>query len=591
MKLKKLNFFFLAPFLVLLLSIFIRLENLGGHFTQVDEAGIAELILYPKNLTEIDRDFLEERIAGQSPLISNLYQYSEENNYTERFIELGNVFYQFFVVSITQTFAPIQFIATRFLISEEMSYRDILFWSRVPSFIFSILSLILIFLFYERLQSEQRRNYKILALALMGLSIEHIIFSQQAISYAIGIFAAMVLNVLLLNYTKKVYLSYKDSIWLGFVLAFLVLCQYQILFFIPAFLVTLVFYQARNFDSIKNQILKLVPAGISFSLLFLPFYIVFLRRYDDAGLNYNTGPNNEFVFDIPANELLIEKISYFFSFFINNWIEVFQSMTSFVPFESEWFLPCFIILLVMFLLGTYSFLRKDSLFRQIGIFFFCIIMTWSILVIIGKIALSPTRHSLILLPLFVITICEGCFYISKTIYANLSIRINLHLFTPLLLSLFVCIIFFTSYHEEKLQRVDVFNENKLTQIIEDNEIETIILFGCSYHPVLMPKLNKNYPIYYGCSNYRKSNNIAKQATPNFSKVAFIAAGNEINTGQFKQLIEKSNQGKKINFNNYDLKYSLIKSSRSQMEYSNKIISQKNGISIFIYEKNITELIN
>jgi hypothetical protein len=591
MKLKKINFFFLAPFLVLFLSIFIRLENLGGHFTQVDETGISELILYPKDLTEIDRDFSEERIEDQSPLIFNLYQYSEERNYTEHFLEFGNEFYQFFVVSITQTFAPIQFIATRFLISDEMSYRDILYWSRVPSLIFSILSLLLIFLFYERLQSKQRKNYKILAIALMGLSIEHIIFSQQAISYAIGIFAAMMLNILLLKYTQKVYLSYKDSIWLGFIIAFLVFCQYQILFFIPAFIFTLVFYQAKNFDLIKNKILKLIPAGISFTLLFLPLYIVFLRRYDDAGLNYNTGPNNEFVFNISGNELVVEKISYFFDFFINNWIEVFRSMTSFVPIESEWFLPFSIILLVMFILGTYSFLRKDGFCRQIGIFFFCIIMTWFILVIIGKIALSPTRHSLILLPLFVITICEGCFYICKIIYANMNARINLHLFTPLILSLFICIIFITSYHEEKLQRIDVFNENELTRIIEDNKIETIILFGCSYQPLLMPKINKNYPVYYGCANYRKSNNIAKQTKPSLNKVAFIAPGNEINIMQFEKLIEQPNQGEKINFNNYDLKYSLIKSSPTQMEYSNKVISQTNGLSIFIYEKNIAELIN
>lgn len=583
MILKKLNFLYLASFLVLILSIFIRLDNLGGHFTQVDEAGVAELILYPKDLREIDKDILEDRISDQSPLLYSLYTYSEMNNHTEYLLELGNKFYQLFVVSITQTFAPIQFIGTRLLISESMSYRDILFWSRVPSLVFSILSIILVFLFYDRFKNQELRNYQILAITLMGLSLEHIIFSQQAISYAIGVFAAMMLNLLLLKYKHKSNLTYKNSIWLGIIFAFLVLCQYQILFFIPAFFISLILYKPSSFDSIKNSFLKLLTAGISFITLFLPFYFMFLRRHNNAGLNYNTGPNNEFVFNLPISGFAVENITYSLDFFINNWILVFQSITSFVPVESVWFLPFSILLFALLISGTYSFLKKDHQYRLIGIFFFCLIVTWSILVILGKFALSPTRHSLILLPIFVIIICEGCFYICKTIITNTNFKFNIHLYTPLFLSLFICMIFATSYHSEKLQRVDVFNENELTQIIKDNQVDTIILFGCSYQPVLMPSINNNYPIFYGCSNYRKSNNFAKHETSSFNKIAFIAPGNHINTKEFESLIESSNHNKKINFNNYALKYSLVKPVGSHMEYSNRVISQTNGLSIFIYE--------
>ena len=58
----------------------------------------------------------------------------------------------------------------------------------------------------------------------------------------------------------------------------------------------------------------LILAGIVFSILFLPTYIVFLWRHRNAGLNYNSGPNGEFAFSIPVNEGLMPKIIYFLNF-------------------------------------------------------------------------------------------------------------------------------------------------------------------------------------------------------------------------------------------------------------------------------------
>ena len=164
---------------MLFIASFIRLESLGEHFTQIDEAGVAELLLFPRDLTNINKAFLKKRIEEQSSLIFKIYNHADEKGYVDNVLSLGNSFYQFFVVPITQTFAPIQFVGTKLLISEEQSYREILFWARFPSFLFSVSALVLIFKFYQNIQRKERLPFRLLAITLMGLSLENIIFSQQ----------------------------------------------------------------------------------------------------------------------------------------------------------------------------------------------------------------------------------------------------------------------------------------------------------------------------------------------------------------------------------------------------------------------------
>lgn len=574
----------IASVLMLFIVSFIRLESLGEHFTQVDGAGVAELLLFPRDLTNTDKAFLKKRIEEQSSLIYKIYNHADEEGYIDNVLSLGNSFYQFFVVPITMTYAPIQFIGTKFLISEEQSYREILFWARFPSFLFSVFALVLIFTFYQNIQSKERLPQRLLAITLMGLSLENIIFAQQALSYSIGVFVTMLLILLFLKYSQMKQWSKKDIIKLGFYLAVLVNCQYQVLFFLPAFFLTLLVCQSRNYFLFKEKLLMLISAGIVFSILFLPTYFIFLWRHRNAGLNYNIGPNGEFAFTIPINEGLMAKVAYFFEFFIYNWISIFQSMTSFVPEKSILYLPSFLFLSFLFIIGIISFFQKSNPLKQIAIFFFFTFLTWSALAILGKIALSPTRHSLILLPIFVFIICEGCFYFCYLIQSNLRKKRNLFYLVPCLASLMVSILFFSSYPDEKESRKDVFSESEINKIINKHNIDSIILYGCSYNLVLMKTISKEYPIFYGCGNNRKSNHYAQKHNNIFNKIAFVSGGDFLNEKQFELLVKTANAGEKEEFSDYELKYSLIKPAGTHMEYSKKIDSQLNGLSVFIYEK-------
>ena len=122
--------FLLASLLVFILATQIRLDSLGTHFTQLDDVGVAELLLFPRDLTSTDSAFLKARIHAQSPILSKILNYCEINGCFEDILKFGNKLYQVFVIPITQTFAPAQYIITRLLISQDQSYKKIMFWGK-----------------------------------------------------------------------------------------------------------------------------------------------------------------------------------------------------------------------------------------------------------------------------------------------------------------------------------------------------------------------------------------------------------------------------------------------------------------------------
>ena len=107
------SIFLIASILVFILATQIRFDSLGGHFTQLDDIGVAELLLFPRDLTSINPTFLKARIDAQSPILSKILNYCEINGCYEDILKYGNKLYQLFVIPITQTFAPAQFMVTR----------------------------------------------------------------------------------------------------------------------------------------------------------------------------------------------------------------------------------------------------------------------------------------------------------------------------------------------------------------------------------------------------------------------------------------------------------------------------------------------
>jgi hypothetical protein len=586
--------FILASILVFILAAQIRLDSLGTHFTQLDDIGVAELLLFPRDLTTTDSTFLKARIKSQSTILAKLVNYCDNNGCFEDILKFGNKLYHFFIVPITQTFAPAQFIITKLLISQDQSYKEIMFWGRLPSFLFSCLSLILVLLFYQKLKHDELFFHQLLAITLLGFSLENIIFSQQMISYAIGVFSVLLLLLMFLFYCELKELTKINMLLLGSFLAMLVYTQYQILFFIPAFISALFFWHLKGRYDIRGKIIKFLPSGFSFLLLFLPLYLFFIRRHSvDAGINagkyYNAGPSGEFLFLVNPTAGILGNIKYFFQFFFENSIIVLQTMTAFVPEGSNLYLPIFLLILILFTAGIVGFIKADGVTRQIGLFFMLTWITWIILVMMGQLTLSPTRHSLILLPFIVITICQGSYVICDRIQRMTKSLRYMHSITSVVLSVFVITTFIYHIGEFKNARNDRFDESEIENILQQQAVDSIILFGCAYNLILMNSINNKYPIFYGCGDYWKSNAYADNYKISGTRIAFVSMGSEMTQKNFQHLTFISNERVGMNifnntFQNHKLIFSKKKPSGSQMEFSNRTNSQSNGFALYVYER-------
>jgi 4-amino-4-deoxy-L-arabinose transferase-like glycosyltransferase len=415
------------------------------------------------------------------------------------------------------------------------------------------------------------------------------------ISYAIGIFSVLLLLLLLLFYCRLKELTKKNMLVLGSFLAMLVYTQYQILFFIPAFFSALFLWHVKDRYDVRGKIIKFLPAGFSFLLVFLPLYLFFIRRSAvqvtgiNAGRYYNAGPSGEFLFLVNPTAGILENIKYFFQFFFENNIIVLQTMTAFVPEGSYLYLPTFLLVLILFTTGIVGFIKADGVIRQIGLFFMFTWITWMILVLVGQITLSPTRHSLVLLPLMVITICQGSYFICDRIQ-RMSKRLKyIHSITAVVLSVFVIATFLYHIGEFKKARTDRFDESEIENILQQQAVDSIMLHRCTYNLVLMKSINNKYPIFYGCGGYWKSNAYVDNYKISGRRIAFVGMGSEMSEGNFEDLTSASNELVGMNiFNNtfrdHKLIFSKKKPSGSQMEFSNRTGSQINGFAMYVYER-------
>ena len=152
-------------------------------------------------------------------------------------LEEPNMMARIFRIPKRHTNAPFQFIFTSFLLSPSMGYRELLFWGRLPSCVFSMLALFAMVYFYRRWGS--RHSTVLLGLTLLACSWENIVYAKQSYSYAIGVFALTVMLGLFSELKDCTRLSLRRFLALSFGLVLLSNMQYQIFIFIPPFFLVL----------------------------------------------------------------------------------------------------------------------------------------------------------------------------------------------------------------------------------------------------------------------------------------------------------------------------------------------------------------
>ncbi|MBI3307528.1 MAG: hypothetical protein HYZ84_06975 [Candidatus Omnitrophica bacterium] len=433
---------------ILAVGIYTRFTDLAWHFSNVDDRGVAEIILLNRHTGEF----------GPLP-IPRYY-----------------------------TYAPLQFLITPFLISASQSYREMLFWGRLPSCAAGILGIILLAIFY-RVRDGRLSGKAVIAAALLACSWENIVHAKQMHNYALSVTATIAFFILYAYLAARPVLTLRALLAASVGLAVIANAQYQILAFIPWFYLGLFISRIRGEKSIPQLAGKVAASGLAYGVLFFPTWFFFLRRFlkENMGAPIAAyGSNGEFLFHLPGQAALLEKLRYTITFFVKNFFIVFQSNTAFVPEKSMWFWPVSIFLLVLFFAGLAAFMSsRESKLKAFGIFFAGVALGWTILIVLGKLTFSPTRHTLILLPFFVVIIAEGWEWLWTQLpafFMRYEIRAAALLASGVLA---LCLAYFPVFLQE---RRDPFVEKDLVAILERYKVGIILTNGRSDGLNMMPAI-------------------------------------------------------------------------------------------------------
>lgn len=561
-------------FFLILLGAAARIIDLNSHFTHVDDIGVARAIILRSKGTE-----------GGS------YEFKNRGGVWGR---LKNRFEKVMIIPKKFTYAPLQFIITYFLLWPWQSYRQILFWGRLPSCLFGILGLVALVFFYKK-YDRLKTPAVFLALSLTAFSYENVIYAKQMESYAIGVWAAISVLILLVGQMKSPRPSLK-SLLLAFAgLAFLSHTQYQILFFIPAFAAALFTYHLLLF---RNRWLETVrnflAAGITYGILVFPMYWLFLRHKeaDTPGLTWNVGPGREFQFPLLHGESLLTQAVITLEFFAKNFPVVFGSTLAFMPESHPFFTPATWLLMVFFALGIAGLCASKTLRKKtLALFFLLTALTWAALVITQKLAFSPTRHSLILLPFFAVLTAEGWNFLTRLL-KQLSWGGSWRRFAHIPLTGFILVMFWMNFPNFLTERKDPFDETQIESKLSEFNVDTVITTGWTWNLSFMKSVAKRF----NCFDDQVVTPTVYHPRPVPHKtIAFISHRNKLSSDLFESMKAKINlyllsTGKADALwtatpANYQLIFYKEIDSDVEVDFSSKTKNGTNGFYFYILRKN------
>ena len=180
-----------------------------------------------------------------------------------------------------------------------------------------------------------------------------------------------------------------------------------------------------------------------------------------------------------------------------------------------------------------------------GIFSLSVFFTILLMVVFKMIALGPTRHFLIYLPIFSIPVA---FYISS-FYLNVNfipIALRIIRWLPALIALYLGWVFYWNLPLRDIEMIDVFDEVKIFNLLGEHQPDMIVT-SCALPIVLMPSVTKIYPLIYDCGaeNIRWRNRV--DFYKKYKKLVFISSIHELNEMDFNRIsrLTEKKAGRKI----------------------------------------------
>jgi len=477
-------------------------------------------------------------------------------------------FYYSTLVSKTTTYAPIQFIFTGLLLNAEYDYKETLYWSRMPSFIFGMTSLLLLMYIFKLVCPKNHNMLSLLGITILSFSWEFIIYSIQSESYAIGVTAALLTFIIFFKIVAEFNtISKRKAFFYGIVLSLLMFSQYQILFFFPGFFISIFILNKQKIIKSSPQFNIILLTTIS---SFVLLYFVFLKRIMSMGLNWNTGPNNEFLYILKENSFYGSFI-YCIHFFLTNSYIMFKSIISIVDENNIINDIISVIFIILFLIGFLYSLKSTNLYKKYFSYFTLIsCIVWVFLVINQKLTLSPTRHSLILLSFVAIYVPMGlsCFMELIKLYKR-----EYRKFIFIMFSFSLLFFFINDYNRVIKQRIDKFNPLEIETLINKYKINDVYAYNSTFQLLIMNNFK------YGFTTQGKDGNLHFKRVNSVENIGNRMFITHRNSKLNKELINKSFSEHQII--KYDIVYSKELISKTEICFSSLTNNGTNSMLIYI----------
>lgn len=499
-------------------GVAVRFIMLESHFSHVDDIGVGRTILETKigfnEYLEKITDRKEELMSGsRGAAVGSVVRELDRFGLWKVAAHLRAYFDLWHSVPAGWTSAPLQFYLTTLLVREGMNYSEVKFFGRLPSFLVGVGAFFLAGLAAFRGAAKGGKlEACAIAVMLVALSWQATIYSAQMQSYSIGVFALLAL-VLAIQWIAEPgrRLSGRDALAVGLVVSLASLAQYQILIFFPAFY--LVYFRSLYKEGgIGYATVRSLQSGAVFLLISAPLLRRFLSGRGGQGLNYNTGPAREFVFDF--NGISLGEIANFLKFIFVNFPVVVEAMLSPVLENSPASRFVTVFLCVFALAGLLVFfLQPTEASRSTGVFFSIGFLAWCSVVYLGKMAFSPTRHSMVLIPLIVLSISNAVAALVALCRENHERLVN---FFVAIVSILWIGMYLWSAPIEISERSDRNSEQLLLSKLSESGTSVLFLYDLSLAPYLMPSVVQRFPI---CSSAHNADRKIECRMPAVSEIS------------------------------------------------------------------------
>lgn len=553
-------------FIILLISIIfsfsIKIFLLDKFYSETDDRITPQQVLIYKNesLYTIANDKLSPTYNNRIKTKIREIQ-SKDNVYYDFIEKIASNILMRASPSKHSTYAPMQYLIFAGLITEDLNYNEIKFFSRLPSVIFSILYILITYFFVNRI-FQKKDKFSLSAVFLLIVSLPLLYISLRSYNYAAGIFTTT--TIFFLTYLEMIKKNFyliklssdkikiKNSFYLGLLFSFLTYLNYSAFYILPIFFIMcfLKHLKAKKIFSYIN--LNLFITGLFIIIFSSPLIIqIFIMNLHQYGVTGSTGGNSmEYHLDIEVKKNFI----YVILFFIKNFYLTISRNLSF--FTEDFFASQFIhsIIFLFVCVGIVISRRENynlKIFSNFVIFF---LVYYSILVYFEVLTLGPTKHSNFYTPLFSIL-----FVISlRFIYNYLKPKYGKLYFNLFILSIFI--IFTYSLKDFYKKYTDVFDEAYMINLINKYDAGFVSAHGSySDQLCLMKKIDvliSNCPLKF--HRYKSIKNIneinLKKIKTNDKSIIFV--NDNENLKKYKNLLENEN-------------FKLVKSiNRTKFDYTN-----------------------